>query len=99
MSEKRRLSASVDADLIAAAERAAKRGEVTTVSAWVNEAMRLKLEQDGRLRSLAEFIADFEGEHGTITQEERDAALREAKRRAIPVRGLRAGESRKRYGR
>ena len=99
MSEKRRLSASVDADLIAAAERAAKRGDVPTVSAWVNDAMRLKLEQDGKLRALAEFIADHEAERGKITQEESDAVLREAKRRAIPVRGLRAGESRKRYGR
>jgi len=99
MSEKRRLSASVDADLIAAAERAAKRGDVPTVSAWVNDAMRLKLQHDVRLQALAAFIADFEAEHGKITQEESDAVLREAKRRAIPVRGLRAGESRKRYGR
>lgn len=99
MTEKQRLSASVDAELIAAAERAAKRGEVPTVSAWVNEAMRLKLEHDRRLRALAEFIADFEAEHGEITDAERAAAVREAKRRAIPVRGLRAAESRKRSGR
>lgn len=99
MSEKQRLSASIDRDLIAAAERAARRGEVPTVSAWVNDAMRLKLEHDRRLQALAAFIADFEAEHGTITDEEGEAATREAKRRAIPVRGLRAGETRKRYGR
>ena len=98
MNGKQRLSASVDADLIAAAEQAAARGQVATVSAWVNDAMRLKLEHDHRLRALAELIADYESEHGEITKEEMTDAVREAKRRATPVRGTRAGESRRRFG-
>ncbi len=98
MAQKKRLSATVDADLIAAAERATKRGEATTVSAWVNEAMRLKLEHDRRLSSARALIAEFAKEDGPISESDREDALREAKRRAIPVRGLRAGEPRRRYG-
>ncbi len=97
--KKQRLSASVDADLIAAAERAAARGEVATVSAWVNDAMRLKLEHDQRLQALATFIAEYEEKHGEISRDDMADAVREAKRRAISVRGVRAGERRGRYGR
>lgn len=98
MNGKQRLSASVDADLIAAAERAAATGQVATVSAWVNDAMRLKLDHDRRLQALASFVADFEAEHGEITKEEMADAAREARRRATSVRGTRAGETRRRYG-
>jgi len=89
---KQRLSASVDADLIDAAEAAAKRGEVANVSAWVNEAMRLKLEHDRGLALLAEVIAEFEAEHGEITTEDIEKAKRAALSRAWSVRGSRAGE-------
>jgi hypothetical protein len=98
MSVKQRLSATIDADLLAAAERAAASGEVDTVSAWVNDAMRLKLAHDQRLRALAAYIEAFEAEHGEISQQDMDAAVREAKRRAVSPRGTRAGESRKKYG-
>jgi hypothetical protein len=99
MHGKRRLSATVDANLLAAAEAAAKRGDVPNISAWVNDAMRLKLENDRRLIALAAFVADFEAEHGEITEEEMEWAAREARRRAIRVRGSRAAEPRRRYGR
>jgi hypothetical protein len=91
---KQRLSASVDADLLVAAEAAAKRGEVANVSAWVNEAMRLKVEHDRGLTELAAVIADFEAEHGEITAEEMEQAARLARSRAVSVRGTRAGEAR-----
>ena len=99
MAKKARLSATVDDVLIRAAEEATKRGETSTVSAWVNEAMQLKLEHDRRLTALAAFISEYEAEHGAITARDREDAVREAKRRAISVRGLRAGEPRRRYGR
>jgi hypothetical protein len=86
MKSKRRLSASVDADLIRAAEAAAKRGDVPTVSAWVNEALRAKLDQERRLHALASFVSDFEAEHGAITTDEMDQAARRA--RAVSVRAL-----------
>jgi hypothetical protein len=94
MKAKQRLSASVDADLLVAAEAAAKRGEVANVSAWVNEAMRSKLEHDRGLSELAAVIADFEAEHGEITNAEIDRAARTARSRALTIRGTRAVEPR-----
>lgn len=84
----------MDADLLVAAESAARRGEVADVSAWVNEAMRLKLEHDRGLAELAAVIADFEAEHGEITKQEMDSAARAARSRSVSVRGSRAGETR-----
>src|SRR5690349_10007958 len=88
MKPKRRLSASVDDDLIRAAEAAAKRGDVPTVSAWVNEAMRAKVEQEQRLRALASFVDSFEAEHGEISQAEMDQAARRARARAVTMRAV-----------
>ena|SRR5256885_547526 len=82
-----RLSASVGADLIRAAEQAVAEGRAETVSAWVNEAMRRHVEHDERVRALGEFISAWEAEHGEITQEEMDAAGRAARRHAIVLRG------------
>jgi hypothetical protein len=95
---KQRLSASVDADLLVAAETAAKRGEVANVSAWVNDAMRLKVEHDRGLAALAGFIANFEAEYGEITADEIEKAVRTARARAVSVRGSRAGEARSGWG-
>ena len=97
MKGKRRLSASVDGELLAAAERSASLADVT-LSAWVNEAIRMKLADDAKLKALAAAIADYEREFGGITDEDMEAAQRELQRRAVKVRGLRAGEARRRYG-
>jgi Arc/MetJ-type ribon-helix-helix transcriptional regulator len=83
---KQRLSASVDGELIAAAENAVARGRSESVSAWVNDALRLKLDHDRRLEALATFIVAYEAEHGEITPEEMKQAVRRARSRAIPVR-------------
>jgi hypothetical protein len=84
---KTRLSATVDADLIQAAEQAVRRGPAATVSAWLNDAMRLKLEHDRRLEALSEFVAAYEAEHGEITRADMRAAERRARSRALPARG------------
>jgi len=83
---KERLSASVDADAIEAAEEAVARGQSESVSAWVNDALRLKLVQDRRLEALAMFIARYEGEHGEITAEEMTLAARRARSHAVSIR-------------
>lgn len=88
MKPKQRLSASVDADLLAAAEAATRRGQVPTVSAWVNDALRLKVEHDQRLRALASFVDAYEREHGEITSEEIESATRRASSRAVVVRSV-----------
>ncbi|MDR2988065.1 MAG: hypothetical protein LBV34_24835 [Nocardiopsaceae bacterium] len=87
MSGKERLSASVDADLMAVAQDAVAKGHVESVSAWVNEALKLKAAQDRRLRAVDDFIAAFEAEHGEITETEMREATRRARSRAVVVRG------------
>ena len=87
MSAKERLSASVDADLVAMAQEAVAQGRAESVSAWVNEALRLKVAHDRRLRAIDEFVAAFEAEHGEITEAEMNEAARRARGRAVVVRG------------
>lgn len=88
---KTRLSATVDADLIRAAEQAVRRGQAATVSAWLNDAMRLKLEHERRLEALSEFVASFEAAHGEITPAEIRGAGRRARARALVSRGPASG--------
>jgi metal-responsive CopG/Arc/MetJ family transcriptional regulator len=95
MTAKSRLSVTVDADLIAASQAAVAAGETESVSAWVNDALRLKVEHDRRLRGIGDFIAAYEAEYGEITDQEMDAAYRAMKGRAIVVRGGQPDDSRR----
>ena len=87
MTAKARLSVTIDADLIAAGQAEVAAGEAESISAWVNDALRLKVDHDRRLRGLGDFIAAYESEHGEITDAEMDAAVRSMRERAIVVRG------------
>ena len=87
MTTKRRLSASVDAELVAVAQEAVTEGHAESISAWVNDALRLKADNDRRLQALDDFLAAYEAEHGEITDEEMRDAARRARERAIVVRG------------
>lgn len=89
MSAKERLSASVDAELIAAAQEAVAHGRAESVSAWVNDALRLKADHDRRLAAIDEFLAAYQAEHGEITKQEMHDAARRARARAVVVRGSR----------
>ncbi|MFW5920578.1 MAG: hypothetical protein ACOCUS_01970 [Polyangiales bacterium] len=96
MSTKHRLSASVDAELLEAAEEAVENGQAPSVSAWVNDALRLKLEHERRLEALASFVAAYEAEHGEIDEEEIRQARRCTRARARSVRTLQGpGRARK----
>lgn len=91
MSTKERLSATVDAELVAAAQNAVAAGRAESVSSWVNDALRMKADQDMRLAALDDFLAVYESEHGEITEEAMEAAVRRARKRAVVVRGRPAG--------
>ena len=78
MNTKERLSAAVDAALIRAAEQAVKRGLAPSVSAWVNDALELKLAHQGRLERLSAFIEEYEKEYGEISDKEIRGAMRRA---------------------
>jgi hypothetical protein len=84
---KRRLSVSVRPAWVEAAQSAVAGGQAASVSAWVDDALRLKVEHDRRLAALAAFVASYEAEHGEITDEEIRVAARSARRRAVTVRG------------
>lgn len=87
MSAKERLSATVDADLLAAGRAAVQAGQFDSLSAWVNAGISRQVEHDRRLASFDEFLAEYEAEHGEITEAEMDAAERNMRARAIVVRG------------
>lgn len=87
---KRRLSVSVDAELMEAAEQAVRRGEAPTLSAYVSAGLKRQLENDRRLRAMGELIADHEREHGDITEKDIEDSLRVLQSRAIHVRPARA---------
>jgi Arc/MetJ-type ribon-helix-helix transcriptional regulator len=87
MTQKGRLSATVDPEVLRAAEEQVSAGRARNLSAWVNDAMRAKLEEDRRLEALAAFVVEQEAEHGPITERDRDEAWRWARERAIVVRG------------
>ena len=90
MARKHRLSASVDAELIAAGHAAVAAGTTENLSAWVNEALRRQAEHDRRLGALGAALAAFEAEHGAISDAEIADASRWARERAVVVRGAQA---------
>ena len=62
---------------MAVAQEAVTGGHAESISAWVNDALRLKADHDRRLQALDDFLAAYEAEHGEITDDEmRDAARR-----------------------
>jgi hypothetical protein len=67
-------------------------GRAESISAWVNDALRLKADHDRRMRALDEFIAAYEAEHGEITEEEMRAAARRARAGATVVRAASIGD-------
>ena len=81
-----RLSASVDADLVAAGESAVAHGRLESFSAWVNDALRMKVEHDRRIDALKAFVAAYEAKHGEITEDEMRAARRLSRAGALPTR-------------
>lgn len=86
MSGKRRLSVSVDAELVEFVQSAVAAGRAENVSSWVNVALRHEQERDEKLRAMGEWIAEYEAEYGVITEEEMEQANRELRARAIVVR-------------
>jgi hypothetical protein len=66
-------------------KRKALHSEAESVSAYVNDALRLKASRDRRLRGIDDVIAACEAEHGEITDEQMEGAYRRAKARAVVI--------------
>ena len=86
MTTRARLSATVEAEVLAAGRAAVADGRAESLSAWVNGALRRQADHDRRLKALDDFLAAYEAEHGEITAEEIDAASRRSRGRAVIIR-------------
>jgi hypothetical protein len=87
MRAKQRLSASVDAAMLEAAQTAVSDGRAANISAWVNGALHRQAEHDRRMKALDDFLLVYENEHGVITDDEIRLASRRLRSRAVVVRG------------
>ena len=76
------MTVTVDETLFDAASLAVQEGRARSVSEWVSEAMAQRRDRDERLAVLSRLVAEYESEHGFITddeiaeqaQQDRDAA-------------------------
>lgn len=84
---KHRLTITVDPHLVDAGQHAVSEGKADSVSAWISEAIQEKIERDRKLELLAVAVADFEAEHGEITDAEIATQRRTDRANATVVRG------------
>lgn len=79
---KKRVTVTVDEQVLQIAAQAVRDGDADSVSSWINDAMVDRRAKEQRLAELGNMIADYEAEHGVITaaeiqlqnQADRDAA-------------------------
>jgi Arc/MetJ-type ribon-helix-helix transcriptional regulator len=86
---KSRVTVTVDDEALGAARDAVSGGEAESLSSWVNSALLEKAARERRSAALRAAIAEYEAEHGEITDEEIAAQLRADRAGAIVVRGRR----------
>lgn len=67
---KRRVTVTVDEDLLEEANTAVGDGRARSVSEWVTGAMAQRRARERRLAVLSELIHDYEAAHGVITEDE-----------------------------
>jgi Arc/MetJ-type ribon-helix-helix transcriptional regulator len=67
---KRRVTVTIDDDMLEKISSAVTQGRAESVSAWVNEAVTARHLRDQRLQNLSALLADYEAEHGEITPDE-----------------------------
>ncbi len=96
---KRRLTVTVDPQLVRAGNDAVADGRVDSLSAWVNLALTERAAKDRRLRALGEAVAAYEAKFGAFTDDELEALQRADRASAIVVRGAAPPSKRSRRGR
>lgn len=67
---KGRITITVEVDLLNHVQSAVQAGACRSVSEWIGQAIEEQLAKDARLAAMDEWIAEFEAEHGPITDEE-----------------------------
>lgn len=86
---KRRVTVTVDPELVEAGNRAVASGAADSLSAWFNTALTERARRDEQLARLRDAIADYEAEFGEITAEEIASQQRTDREDAKVVRGRR----------
>lgn len=94
MRRKERLTVTVDAALVEAGNHAVAAGRADSLSGWVNAALAEREMKERRLSAMAEAVAAYEAEFGTISVEEMRSQQRADEKAAIVVRGTRRGRAR-----
>lgn len=92
---KARLTVTVDRTLVDAANAAVTAGRADSLSAWVNRALAEQAIRERRLAALADLVAEYEAEFGTITPDELAVRQREDHRSAVIVRGTKRRATRR----
>ncbi len=67
---RRRVTITVDALILDQAYEAVREGHCRSLGEWINEALAQRLDKDRRLAVLRKLIAEYESEHGEITDDE-----------------------------
>ena len=67
---KKRVTVTVDEQVLQIAAQAVRDGDADSVSSWINDAMIDRRAKQQRLAELGNMIADYEAEHGVITADE-----------------------------
>jgi uncharacterized protein YgfB (UPF0149 family) len=93
---KERLTVTVDRALVLAANEAVAAGRADSLSGWVNLALAERAAKERRLEALADAVAVYEAEFGTISQAELVAQERSDRRAAVVVRGPQRARARTR---
>lgn len=88
-----RVTVTIDAALAADGEAAVAAGRATSMSAWVNEALRAASLHEQRLAAMREALDEYQTEFGAFTEEELIEQQRADREAAAEVR--RAGEERR----
>lgn len=86
MTNRQRLSATVEAEVLRAAQHAVAEGRAESLSAWVNDALKRQAEHDRRMKVLDAAFRWYESEYGVITEKDIREATRHFRARAIRVR-------------
>src|SRR4051812_28617727 len=63
-----RLTVTVDAELLQAANAAVRAGRAESISGWVNEALQGLAAEDRRREAAAEVFAEYEAKYGEISE-------------------------------
>jgi len=84
--KKARLTVTVDAELVEAANAAVESGAAESVSAYVNDALAVQSARQRRLAAMERALKAYEAEFGEITEEEMAERRRKDRANAIIVR-------------